>query len=274
MLLISIFFLLLISSCCLFLYLKFSKYIPVLMYHRIASIPGDRNALAPEKFKMQLDYLATHGFSTITMQSLYEYYHSGKTLPPKPILLTFDDGYMDNYTEAMPLLNERQMTAAVFPIANWVGNENHWENFNKSLTKTMNWENLRSWHCSGLEIGSHTLDHPFLSKCTSAKLHQELQESKESLEKELDCPIKFLCYPYGDFNEQVCAAAKQAGYLAAFAIFEHVPLWKIDLYALPRIQISSRQEIWEFKLKVSKIHLIFVALRQWERNIKRRLGKK
>lgn len=275
MTLFSIFFLLFFTVlCCSYFYQKFDKYVPTLMYHRIADIPGDRNALSPDKFKEQLDYLKENNFTTVTAQMVYDYYHGGTPLPPKPVLLTFDDGYADNLTAALPLLTERNMTATVFPISDWVGKENRWEDFHKAITTTMDWNELKRWQIAGLEIASHTVSHPFLSRCQNTALTEELCASKRCLEEKLGTPIHFLCYPYGDFAEATVQAAQNAGYLAAFAIFENAPLWKLHLHALPRIPIPSGQKMWEFKLKVSKLHVLFIALRQWERNGKRYLRKR
>lgn len=263
----SIFFILILGS--FLLYLKFKSYIPILMYHRIAEVPGDRNSLPPAKFREQMDYLAANGFTTITMQMVYEFYKHGRHLPKKSILLTFDDGYVDNFNIALPILKEKNMTAVIFPIANWIGKENKWENFNKELTTTMDWDQLKKWQASGMEIASHTVNHPFLAHCNMEQSAVELKESKATLEKNLSCSIDFFCYPYGSFNTEAKVAVNGAGYRAAFAIFDQVPLWKIDLFALPRIPIPARQSLLEFKLKVSSIHVIFIALRQLERTIKR-----
>ena len=265
--------LLLIVSMSLYLYLRFSTRIPILMYHRIADVPGDRNALPVEKFIEQLAYLKQNGYHTATLEDVYLHYTKQKTLPPKSVLLTFDDGYKDNYTTALPLLKEYCMTAVVFPIANWIGRENQWENFHKAATTTMTLEELKLWHSHGMEIASHTVNHPFLSTCKGEQLQAELMDSKQQLSELLGISIDFLCYPYGNFNQATILAAKNAGYKAAFAIFDQVPLWNIDVYALPRIQISARQSINEFKLKVSKIHTIFIAMRQFERWFKKTTRK-
>lgn len=270
----TIYSLLFLSLLILFLlYLKFKKYVPILMYHRIADVPGDRNAMPPEKFRSQMAYLAKSGFTAITMQMLYDFYTAGKPLPPKPILLTFDDGYQDNFSEALPILREYNLRGVVFPIANWIGRENKWENFNKASTWTMDFTELTAWLDNGMDIASHTAEHPFLTTCTITALQTELAESKRILENNLAHPIEFLCYPYGDFNEETMAAAQNCGYKGAFAIFENVPLWNISLFALPRIQIPAHQSMWEFKLKTSGIHIIFIAMRKWERSIKKFLKK-
>ena len=126
------------------LYLKFKNYVPILMYHRIADIPGDRNALPKEKFAEQLEYLSTHNYHTITPEQLYNHFVNKTKLPKNPVLLTFDDGYQDNYLEALPLLKKYNMTAVVFPIYNWIGKPNKWENFGKQETTTMNLAELKS----------------------------------------------------------------------------------------------------------------------------------
>lgn len=248
------------------LYIKFHKRIPILMYHRIANVPGERNSLSPEKFEEQLDYLKKHGYTTITMNELYQHYMQKIPLPSRPVILTFDDGYEDNYSNALPLLRERDMKATVFPIVNWIGKENKWEEFKHQTTRTMDWAELHKWQAAGMEIGCHTLDHPCLTKCDTNRLEQELMNSKAFLEKNLGAPIDFLCYPYGFFDDKTIAVAKQSGYKGALAIFENTPLWQQELFALPRIPVSNRQPLWEFALKVSRIHVIFILLRKLERS--------
>ena len=109
-------------------YVKFSNKIPILMYHRIANVPGDRNSLPPEKFEQQLQYLHSKGYTSINMDQLYAHYVLGEKLPPKSVVLTFDDGYADNLYTAMPIMQKYNMIGNVFVIANWIGKENKWEN--------------------------------------------------------------------------------------------------------------------------------------------------
>ena len=266
--------LLVITSIILGLYGKFHKRIPILMYHRIATVPGERNSLPAEKFKEQLDYLRKHGYNTISLLDLYNHYMNQALLPAKPVVLTFDDGYEDNFFTALPLLLERNMKATVFPIVNWVGRENKWEQFNQQITRTMDWEKLREWQAAGMEVGSHTLNHPFLTQCDKDKLEQELLNSKMSLEEKLGKRINFLCYPYGFFDERTISVAQECEYKGALAIYDNVPLGQQDMFALARIPIPSRQPLWEFALKVGKFHLIFIIMRKIERSVKHLIRKK
>lgn len=255
------------------LYAKFKRRVPILMYHRIADVPGDRNALPAEKFEQQLRYLAQNGYNAILPDELYAHYAHKKPLPPRPVMLTFDDGYEDNFTTALPLLQKYKMKAVVFPIADWIGRTNHWEDFGKQETTTMTKEQLCKWLKAGMDIQPHTCTHPFLTGCTGAKLDDEMSRSKQSLEKLLRRKMNYICYPYGFFDYNTIKAAKKAGYKMAFAIFDEVPLWNLNLYALPRIPIPSHQKMWEFKLKVSSINTLFAALRKWERAFKRLKNK-
>ena len=252
-----------------FCYKKMNLYIPVLMYHRIATVENDRNSLPIEKFAWQLEYLQKNNFNTISLKMLYDFYTKGIKLPKNPIVLTFDDGYKDNFISALPLLKKYNMTAVVFPIANWIGKPNKWENFGKELTTTMNWQELKSWQENGQEIASHTVEHPFLNNCSRQELLAELSNSKKILQEKLQTSMDFLCYPYGKFDADTVAIAKQSGYKAAFAIFENINLGKVNIFALPRIPIPSHQSEWEFKLKTSKLFLLFVAMRKWERDLKK-----
>ena len=96
-----------------------------------------------------------------------------------------------------------------------------------------------------------------------------VKKSKKSLDSITGTDIKAICYPYGNFNNLVIETAKQAGYKIGLAIFNQAPIWHFKILALPRIPIPSGQKMWEFKLKVSKLHMLFVILRQIERKTKK-----
>jgi peptidoglycan/xylan/chitin deacetylase (PgdA/CDA1 family) len=249
------------------------KFVPILMYHRIAAVPCDRNSLPQEKFAWQMEYLQRNSYTPLTLAMLLAFYEKKSHLPPKPVLITFDDGYADNFTAALPILKKYNMRGVVFPITNWIGKENGWENLGKAAAATMTIKDLAAWQDAAMEIASHTKDHPFLNTCPPDRQYEELASSKEFLEKNFGKAVDFICYPYGRFDETTVAMAKKAGYKGAFAIFENVPLLSPNIFALPRIPIPSHQKKWEFKLKVSPLFIMFVALRQAERALKRRLKK-
>jgi peptidoglycan/xylan/chitin deacetylase (PgdA/CDA1 family) len=245
------------------------KPVPILMYHRIGDIPGDRITVPPLMFTEQLTFLKQNNYTTVSLADLHAYITKGKQLPPRPVILTFDDGYEDNFLNALPLLQQFAMRATVFPIAGWIGQYNDWEDYpGKPRCRTMSWEQLRCWSQAGMEVGCHTVNHPHLTNLSPAKIERELLDSKTILEAQLKIPVDFFCYPYGSFDERVKEITQQLGFRGAVAIFDGTRFWRTDLWALRRVPITRRQPIKEFALKVSAAHLLILASRKWERKIK------
>lgn len=245
-----------------------AKDVPILMYHRVDTVSGDRNTLLVNKFAEQMKFLKTAGHNTIKLDELYQYLTGQADLPPKPVLLTFDDGYEDNYLYVLPLLKKYNFTATVFPVVKWLGQYGDWKKMSEN-ERLMTWEQLFAWRDAGMEIGSHTVQHPDLRKLTDEQLEYELVESKRILQTKLGITVDYLCYPYGTLNEKVKHFAKSAGYKAALAIFDDTALFgKQDFYALQRVVVSSRTPLWEYKLKVSSVSRIFAGMRILEKKVK------
>lgn len=245
-----------------------SGQVPVLMYHRVDKASSDRNTVPLDKFIWQMRYLHEHGYTTISVRQLQRHMAGQAALPEKPVVLTFDDGYMDNYEYALPVLQKYDLTASVFVVAGWVGRECGWRKEDKRTVRLMNWQQLKEWQNAGNEVGAHTLQHPHLSQLSETTIREELAGSKQLLEEKLQTEISILCYPYGDFDRRVQQIARQVGFSAALAIFDGVSLGADDCYAIPRLGISSRLGQLEFKLKVSRWHRAFILLRQWEKKLK------
>ena len=175
--------------------------IPILMYHYIRTVsdPNDKLGIGlsvpPEKFISQLDYLQTQGYDTINFNDV-----AAGNIPSKPIILTFDDGYQDFYTSAYPELKKRNMTAVSFVIVNKNGGD------------YMNNSEIKELADNNIEIGSHTLSHPDLSKLTDAKAATEINQSKDDIEKITGKKIISFCYPSGEFNDGTVKLVKEAGY--------------------------------------------------------------
>jgi len=179
--------------------------IPILYYHSIKSVPGNEVCMSPGKFEKQIAFLSQHGYHGISLTQLYEFFYSNGQLPEKPIVITFDDGYQDNYTTAFPILNKYGFTANVFVITSNVGHSNN-----------LSWSQLRNLTNNGWLVESHTVSHEDLTKLDSLKLAQELSDSKTCLEEQLRTPVNYFVYPNGQFDEKVTMAVKDAGYLMAF----------------------------------------------------------
>lgn len=184
------------------------RYLPILMLHSISNVPGNNLCIPPEIFEKQITKIINDGFTTITASEYAKAMVDNKPMPKNPIIITFDDGYKDNYTNAFPIMKKHHIKGTIFPITNAVDKN---KNF---LTSS----EIKEMEASGLiDFGSHTVNHVHLSKEDTAKVRYELIESKKFLESVLGKPVSTFCYPYGDNSPAVVKQVKEAGYSIAFA---------------------------------------------------------
>lgn len=186
--------------------------VAVLMYHDITDHPTVYFDVTVAKFKAQLKQLEAAGATVISLADLYEHLSIGKSLPPKSVVLTFDDGYAGQYENAYPILKELGYPATFFVHTGAVGVTTSREH--------MTWEQLQALDKEGLiSVESHTVSHPDdLRKCSDAQLETELKKSKETLEQKLGRKMRFLAYPVGNADGRVAKVAHAAGYELAFTM--------------------------------------------------------
>ena len=217
--------------------------IPVLNYHQINDRDKNALTLSSHAFAAQMEYLASEGYHTITLQELADALEKGAALPEKPVLLTFDDGYRDNYDVAYPILKAYGMKAAIFLITDYVS----------LYPNYLTWEEVRDMRQNGIEFGSHTLNHVELTACASAEeLKKQLFDSKAAIEWRLGSPVTFLAYPCGSHNQTVIDALKVAGYRGAFTVEMGSDHPGDNMYTLQRIPIfgSNDHTLLRFKLRL------------------------
>ncbi|MFZ5897694.1 MAG: polysaccharide deacetylase family protein [Bacillota bacterium] len=193
--------------------------VPVLMYHKISPDPkagGYGLRVTPREFAWQMNYLTSQGFTTISPHDLERALYESAPLPPKPILITFDDGYRDNYLYALPVLKELGMQATVFVVAGAIGKTNFFDAGSQPPNAIMNWEEIRTMERAGITIGSHTLTHPHLTRISTEEARRQIVEAKRVLEKGLGHEVRYFCYPYGDYNPTIEALVGEAGYTLSF----------------------------------------------------------
>ncbi len=215
--------------------------IPILMYHVIEDYSGTYEELyvPPLIFRQQLAYLKENGYHTVTCAEVLQHWSEAMPLPDKPIVLSFDDGYRSMYTEALPLLKEYGFRGTFFL---------HLANINteKGLTEEM----IQEMITAGMEIGSHTVSHPDLTKLTASKLKQELEESKRVLSEITGTSVHTLAYPSGRFNKRVMSAARETGYLAAVTTQYGPATSQQNIYSLKRIRINKSDGVNGFIKKI------------------------
>ncbi|MBW9145997.1 polysaccharide deacetylase family protein [Clostridium sp. CM027] len=217
------------------------KSVPVLMYHSIDYEKDNPIRLPVKRFEEQLKYLKDNGYYTITLTNLYEYLIKDIPIPEKSIVLTFDDGYEDNYTDMFPVLKKYNFKATIFVITG-------------SIDKSPNYmtsKQLVEMEKYGVEIGSHTVKHENLKEMPKDKQLETLVKSKKDLEKILNKQIKFFSYPYGGYSKTSIEAVREAGYTMAFSTDGRWSSKEDGILSLHRVYISSFHDMEEFKKRIS-----------------------
>lgn len=214
--------------------------VPILTYHFIANNPNlkdkarDSLSVPPNKFEEQMEYLSKNGYTPITLDTLYGIFNGQATAPAKPVVLTFDDGYIDFYTNAFPILKKYNFHAVSFLPTGLIGGNYY-----------MNWNQIKEIHSSGLVIfDGHSVSHVNLKTLKGDALVKQLTESKKAIESQTGYPVNFLAYPYGSSNALVQQAAQKAGYVGGLGT------WYGKASApgmnMPRIKVSGFWSIKEF----------------------------
>lgn len=220
--------------------------VPVLMYHEIADTAAtpSRLAVAPDVFADQLTYLRDAGFNAITAGELSAILAGGAgDLPEQPIVLTFDDGYGDFYSQGMPLLKQHGFIATIFVTTAWVGKEGE-------KKRMLNWRELTEAEQSGIEIGAHTCKHPQLDQLPENLLREELYVSKSMLEDNLGLPVPGLAYPFGYSNPKVRQVARELGYTYGYAVGNAMTTSSADTFVLPRLTVRRATTMDDFRKMV------------------------
>ena len=205
--------------------------VPILMYHVISKAPvGVANAelwVGEDVFAEQMRALHAAGYEAITLQQAWDGWERGGPLPRKPIVLSFDDGYLSHYTHAKPVLHELGWPGVLYLTIKAIGPGGLSERQLHSLIK------------AGWELDSHTLSHPDLTTLDDATLARELSHSRRELQRRFGVAANFFAYPAGRYDARVQAAAEAAGYTAATTVEEGIASRRDDPFALHRVRVNA-----------------------------------
>ncbi|KLU58716.1 poly-beta-1,6-N-acetyl-D-glucosamine N-deacetylase precursor [Peptococcaceae bacterium CEB3] len=215
------------------------KAVPVLYYHSVLVQAGNPLRMPPAQFEEQMAYLASHGYHDITPQQLEEFLHGQGLLPSKPFMITFDDGYTDNYTNAMPILRKYGFTALVFMVSSYVDG-----------TGYLSSRQLQGLVAAGWSIGGHTVHHLDLTKLAPAEQAKELEDSKKFLEKITGQPVLYFAYPYGGYDREVIGQLQKAGYQLAFTTERGWAARGSDPFLIHRVYCYADMGMKEFKRRL------------------------
>jgi peptidoglycan/xylan/chitin deacetylase (PgdA/CDA1 family) len=216
--------------------------IPILLYHYIRTPPpstrdlvGYNLSVAPVVFSSQLDWLAAHGYHTITFQDVRQYWNRVAQLPSRPVIITLDDGYQDLYSAAYPILVSHGFKAVAYIVSAFVGRRGY-----------VTADEVVEMDRHGIEIGAHTVDHVDLASTHQPWLSYQLVASKSWLEKLLGHSVPDMAYPSGKFNPYTIAAVQHAGYDSAVTEEFTIQHSQADRYVWGRVRVSSGEPMTMF----------------------------
>lgn len=188
--------------------------VPILCYHSIAEDSSTNGpiTLSKSQFREHLQFIKNANYTTLSISQLNDYILNNEPIPEKSVVITFDDGYMDNYTNAFPILKEFDMNATFFIISDFsISNKVDGSRF-------MSASEIKEMSDYGMDIQSHTVSHLELATLSYDEQLEELIDSKSTLEKLTAKPVTSIAYPLGSFNEDSKRACLNAGYSTSFTI--------------------------------------------------------
>jgi len=233
----------------------------IIAYHRVNSSGKDPMAVSVENFQAQMKYFYERGYSSFTLKD-YSVEMNQSDLPQKTLVITFDDGYRDNYLFAFPILKFYGFRATIFLTVDYIGTNSIFPMDKDKLDKItdedlpLTWEQVFEMKKYGVEFGSHTCSHRHLDELPEDEMIKELIESKRCLEEKLQTNMTSFCYPSGRFNQKVKEAVCKTGYMAAVVTPRRGQIDE-DIYSLKRIGIYASDTDWRFRLKTSPYFTIF-----------------
>ncbi|MDI6861415.1 MAG: polysaccharide deacetylase family protein [Caldisericia bacterium] len=231
----------------------FNEGVIVLCYHNVSDKGGNLYTISPEEFENQIKYMIEKGYTSITIDDLYDYYFNGKSIPKKSVLITFDDGLKGVYEFAYPILKKYGFKATFFVIVSRVGR----------VSSYVDWDNLKEMVNSGVfSIGSHTFDshrtHISNGKFVSIisqkrddedfenfknRVVEDLKKSKEEIEKNIQKKTISFAYPYGEYSKDTVEFLKESGFIFGFTTYKGINIKSISKYELKRYSIYRSTDI-------------------------------
>lgn len=277
--------------------------IPVFMYHHVSPHKGDMVSVTPDVFESQMQFLNEKGYKTLSAEELVRFMQSDIAMPrpsfpfsanigeqkglqENAVAITFDDGYLDNYIFAFPILKRYNIKAVIFVVIDWVEEASKGQGVRvkgqevilpfhhegkeliakgQSHKVIMNWDMIKEMQESGLvEFYSHTMSHSKCSELSDEKLIRELEGSKKVIEQRLSKPCQYLCWPKGSYNISSVEIAKKAGYTALFTTKRGVIKASSDRFCIERIVVKNSVNWFKNRVRIytnSLLSSIYLSVR-------------
>lgn len=228
--------------------------IPILMYHHVGVAPANANAtrkdltVSPEEFEQQVAWLSKTGYTSVTLDDLYQYTQKKKTAwPTKPVIFTFDDGYVDVFENAVPILNKYNFSGAFGIITGYVG-----QTQGDNVYGT--WSQISDAKTKGMEIVCHTQNHfdGTNPKFDPAYIFGNLTGCQDDITAHLGTNEPYLIYPYGHYTDEYITQAKRAGFVMGLTVHGGSTVYTEDLMRIPRVRVHPNEPLDKFIKRLSE----------------------
>ncbi|MCX5089231.1 polysaccharide deacetylase family protein [Streptomyces sp. NBC_00365] len=221
--------------------------VPILMYHSIAAAPNDATrelSVGPEAFAEQMALLGDQGFTPVDTAALAARWRSGRPLPRRPVLITFDDGYDGVHRHGLPVLAKHGFASTLFVSTGWIKGA---YDTGGGLDAMLSWDQVRELAAGQVEIGGHSHTHPQLDQLTDDALRFEVLRCKEIIADELGTRPASFAYPYGYSSRRVRHVVRETGFAQSLAVGNGLARRRQGPYALQRVTVRRGTGIEEFE---------------------------
>ena len=220
--------------------------VPIITYHNVTDGKNALNNVTPASFAVQMKFLKKHYYNVISFDDYVLGTKKGRAFGRNTVVIHFDDGYEDNYTNAFPILKTYRFPASIFIVSDSVGTPNF-----------ITWDQIKEMEKHDIEFGSHTRRHAYLPDVSYELAVDEIVNSKKIIEDRLGHPIKYFVYPSGGFSESVEGIVMNAGYEAAATTNRGTDTFNRNLFELNRVRIKDKDNSFVLWAKVSGYYNLF-----------------
>lgn len=245
-----------------------AEHCPVILTYHSISAEDSPLAVAPEMFRQQMEWLALNT-RVVSLGEFVGHFSAGRALPPRSVVLTFDDGYADFFSAAAPVMHRLGLPAAVFLPTAYCGKTNAWPGQPGWVKPRplMSWDQVKRLAAQGVAFGAHSRTHPALDNVSAERMEEEIAGSRADVAAATGQPAEFFCYPYGRWNAQVREVTRRH-FRAACSTAAGVVEPDADLFALPRVDAHYVREMKWFARLFTPAFPRYLKTRRWIRRLR------
>jgi peptidoglycan/xylan/chitin deacetylase (PgdA/CDA1 family) len=213
--------------------------LPVLMYHRVAADGAERRyTVTPRRFRSQMTLLRDRGYQGVSLDAVLDALGGRGALPARSVAITFDDGFLETFEQACPILRDLGFPAAFFLVTGFMGKDNAWmAGAGYRSSPLLGWGEAATLVAEGFTVGSHSVGHPSLDELDAAAAEREIVDSRSELEDRLGVPVRHFAYPFGRCTARERELVARAGYAGACSVQAGFNNATTDPYALRRLDV-------------------------------------